>query len=146
LVSALRECVTQYTQQGCNDLKITFDAPESLPQLPAAVEVAVYRIAQEACVNVIRHADAHACHVRLKLDELAGLLCLEVQDDGKGLSMKRRGGVGLNSMRERAEELGGTLTITSISSGGTLLTARLPCTLNRVSNSTGVDITDGQEV
>jgi signal transduction histidine kinase len=146
LVSALRESVTQYTQQGCNDLKITFDAPESLPQLPAAVEVAVYRIAQEACANVIRHADAHACQVRLKLDELAGLLCLEVRDDGKGLSMKRRAGVGLNSMRERAEELGGTLTITSISSGGTLLTARLPCTLNRVSNSTGVDVTDGQEV
>jgi signal transduction histidine kinase len=91
------------------------------------VEVAVYRIVQEALTNVIRHADANTCLVRLSLDESAGLFCLEVQDDGKGLLMKRRAGVGLNSMRERAEELGGTFTITSIPTGGTHLTAQLPC-------------------
>jgi signal transduction histidine kinase len=127
LASALRESVTQYTQQGCNDLNIIFDAPESLPPLPAAVEVAVYRITQEAVLNVMRHADARTCQVRLRLDESAGLLCLEIQDDGKGLPMKRRAGVGLNSMRERAEELGGTLAITPIPTGGTSLLARLPC-------------------
>lgn len=130
LVSALREGVMQYTQQGCGSLNITFDAPESLPLLPAAVEVAVYRIAQEALMNVVRHAEARTCHVRLRLDESADLLCLEVHDDGRGLPMKRRAGVGLNSMRERAEELGGTLTITSILTGGTLLTVRLPCRMN----------------
>ena len=127
LVSALRESVAQFTQQGCNDLNVTFEAPESLPPLPAAVEVAVYRIAQEGLTNVIRHAQAHNCHIHLRFDESAGLLCLEVQDDGKGLLMKRRAGVGLNSMRERAEELGGTLTITSIPTGGTRLSVRLPC-------------------
>jgi len=127
LVMALREGVTQFSQQGCNDLNITFEAPESLPPLPAAVEVAVYRITQEALTNVIRHAEAHNCHVHLRLDESAGLLCLEVQDDGKGVHKKRRTGVGLNSMRERAEELGGTLTITPAPNGGTGLVACLPC-------------------
>jgi signal transduction histidine kinase len=92
--------------------------------------VAVYRITQEALTNVIRHAEAHNCHIDLRLDESGCLLYLEVKDDGKGLAVKRPAGVGLNSMRERAEELGGTLTITSILTGGTLLTAKLPCRLD----------------
>ena len=127
LVSALRESVAQFTQQGSTDLNITFDAPDSLPPLPAAVEVAVYRIAQEALTNVIRHAEAHNCHIDLRLDASTSSLCLDIQDDGRGLLMKRRAGVGMNSMRERAEELGGTLTATSNPTGGTLLTAHLPC-------------------
>lgn len=133
LIMALREGATQYNQQGANGLNITFDAPENLPPLPAAVEVAVYRIAQEALTNVIRHAQAHTCCVRVRVDDSAGLLCLEVQDDGKGLPIKRRAGVGLNSMRERAEELGGSFMVTSGSTGGTLLTAHLPCRVNEQS-------------
>jgi signal transduction histidine kinase len=134
LVMALREGTMQYNQPGANGLNITFDAPENLPPLPAAVEVAVYRIAQEALTNVIRHAEAHTCCVRVRVDDSAGLLCLEVQDDGKGLPIKRRAGVGLNSMRERAEELGGSFMITSGSTGGTLLTAHLPCRVNEKSH------------
>lgn len=130
LVMALREGATQFLQQGGDGLNIAFDAPENLPPLPAAVEVAVYRITQEALTNVIRHANASTCLVRLSLDESAGFLCLEVQDDGKGLLLKRRAGVGLNSMRERAEELGGTFTITSTPTGGTCLTAQLPCRMS----------------
>jgi signal transduction histidine kinase len=130
LVMALREGAMQYNQQGINGLNIAFDAPESLPPLPAAVEVAAYRIAQEALTNVVRHAEAHICLVRLRLDESAGLLCVEIQDDGKGLPIQRRAGVGLNSMRERAEELGGTLAITSLTTGGTSVLARLPCQVN----------------
>jgi signal transduction histidine kinase len=57
-------------------------------------------------------------------------LCLEVQDNGRGLPIQRRAGIGLNSMRERAEELGGTLTITSLATGGTSVLARLPCQVN----------------
>jgi signal transduction histidine kinase len=135
LIMALREGVAQFTQQGGNGLNIAFDAPESLPPLPAAVEVAVYRIVQEALTNVIRHADAHHCHICLRLDESAGLLCLDIQDDGKGLSMKRRAGIGLNSMRERAEEVGGTLTVTSVATGGTHLRAHLPCRVSNVNTS-----------
>jgi signal transduction histidine kinase len=130
LLMALQEVTTQFSQQGRNDLMIAFDAPESLPPIPAAVEVAAYRITQEALTNVVRHAEASACRVRLRLDDSACFLCLEVQDDGKGLFMKRRAGVGLDSMRERAEELGGTFTITPVPTGGTLLTAKLPCRLD----------------
>jgi signal transduction histidine kinase len=130
LVMALREGAMQYNQQGINGLNLTFDAPEDLPPLPAAVEVAAYRIVQEALTNVVRHAEARTCLVRLRLDKSVGLLCLEVQDDGKGLPVQRRAGVGLNSMRERAEELGGTLTITSLATGGTSVLARLPCQVN----------------
>jgi len=129
LVSALREGAAQYSQQGLNGVRITIDAPENLPPLPAAVEVAVYRITQEALTNVVRHAEARICSVRLTLDEQTGWLCLEIQDDGRGLSSTRRTGVGLNSMRERAEELGGTWTIESFPTGGTRILVQLPCRL-----------------
>jgi signal transduction histidine kinase len=109
--------------------------------------VAVYRIAQEALTNVVRHADARNCLVLLTLDEPAGFLCLEVQDNGRGLPIKRRSGVGLNSMRERAEEVGGTLTITQVPTGGTRLLARLPCQLNEPGDLTnpGASFMSNQE-
>lgn len=92
--------------------------------MPAAVEVATYRIVQEALTNVAHHARARACRVRLSLgDELE----LEITDDGIGLSEDRRPGVGLSSMRERAAELGGACTIEPAGArGGTRLLARLP--------------------
>jgi len=102
------------------------DAPAGLPELTAAVEVAVYRIAQEALTNVVRHAQAYRCDIRLALDEIAGLLTLSIQDDGHGLPPSRGIGVGLTSMRERAEELGGTWSIEQVLTGGTCVLARLP--------------------
>ncbi len=123
LVPALREGTAQYEQNGLN---ISVHAPESLPQLPAAIEVAAYRIAQEAVTNVVRHAGAHTCDVRISLDEMANVFCLEVMDDGRGISEKRGTGVGLHSMRERAEELGGTCVVESRPEGGVRVSARLP--------------------
>jgi len=79
--------------------------------------------------NVVRHAEAQICNVRITLDEQTRWLCLEIQDNGRGLSSTRRTGVGLNSMRERAEELGGTWTIESLSTRGTRILVRLPCRL-----------------
>jgi signal transduction histidine kinase len=79
LVLALREQTTHYSQAG---LKIRIEAPEQLPLLPAAVEVAAYRIVQEALTNVVRHAQARICTVCLGLSE--GLQ-LEIRDDGVGL-------------------------------------------------------------
>jgi two-component system NarL family sensor kinase len=94
--------------------------------LPAAVEVACYRIAQEAMTNVARHAKESTCCVNLSIDEVTGVLELEVADDGVGMPEDRRAGVGMISMRERAEELGGTLMIEAIPQGGTRVLTRLP--------------------
>jgi len=99
---------------------------DNLPLLPAAVEVACYRIAQEAITNVSRHARARNCRVRISPDEHANFLYLEVEDDGVGIPADRCAGVGLSSMRERAGELGGTLSVEAVSTGGTRVLARLP--------------------
>jgi signal transduction histidine kinase len=90
--------------------------------LPAAVEVAAFRIASEALANVVRHADATSCSVQLSLN---GALDVVVTDDGRGLPPDQRAGVGVTGMRERADELGGRLTIES-DGRGTRVHARLP--------------------
>ena len=63
------------------------EAPEDLPDLPAAVEVAAYRITQEALTNVVRHARARTCVVRLAVDED---VTLEIVDDGVGIPRAKR--------------------------------------------------------
>ncbi len=121
LVGALKAHIASHNQvQG---LQITLEAPENPPSLPAAVEVAAYRIALEAMNNVSRHAGAHHCYVRLSLPDD---LCLEILDDGRGLPGAVRAGVGLISMRERAEELGGRCIAEMLPDGGTGIKARLP--------------------
>lgn len=97
--------------------------PDGLGSLPAAVEVAAYRIACEAMTNVSRHAAARLCQVRMSMD---GALALEVTDDGRGIPAGCAAGVGVMAMRERAAELGGTLVLESSPSGGTRVRARLP--------------------
>src|SRR5205085_9751547 len=96
---------------------------ESLPPLPAAVEAACYRITQEALTNVVKHAGARHCAVTLTLD---GALHIEVADDGRGLPATRLAGMGLTSMRERAEELGGEWRVEPAPAGGTRVIVRLP--------------------
>lgn len=105
------------------DLSIICDLPERLPALPAAVEVAVYRITAEALTNVVRHAGARACRVRLRTAERVEL---EISDDGRGLPADAIAGVGLISMRERAAELGGECAITAGVGTGTTVRVRLP--------------------
>ncbi len=90
------------------------------------MEVAAYRITQEALTNVARHAAASECAVRLTLDEAAGALHLEIRDDGSGIPFGHARGVGLSSMRERAEELGGNCVVESAVMGGTFVRATLP--------------------
>ena len=104
----------------------SLEAPGDLPSLPAAVEVACYRIVQEALTNVARHAHAKTCHVRLLVDQDVDMLEVEVTDDGVGMPKDRIAGVGLSSMRERAEELGGTCDVEPDPGGGTRVLARLP--------------------
>jgi signal transduction histidine kinase len=124
LIPALREGVAQYSQNGLN---ISMEAPASLPPLPAAVEVATYHIAQEAMTNVIRHAGASKCSIRIALDEEADVLHLEVEDDGRGVGGDHKAGVGTRSMRERAEELGGRCTMEALPLRGTLVSVQLLC-------------------
>jgi len=120
LVGAVRQ-YTANLQPG--KLVIDLDAPEHLPKLPAAVEVAAYRIIQEAVNNVIQHANSTSCTVRLAVNND---LYVEVVDDGQGLPELGNRGVGIYSMRERAVELGGICTIEKTSKGGTRLRAQLP--------------------
>jgi signal transduction histidine kinase len=123
LVEALREGAMQYSSAGLN---VSVESPEELSQLPAAVEVACYRIAQEALTNVVRHARASHCSIRIRLEEEAGALSIEVEDDGRGIRDNDRAGVGMSSMRERTEELGGRCIVKPLAGGGTLVRALLP--------------------
>jgi signal transduction histidine kinase len=123
LVGALREGAIHYSPSG---LRVSVENPEELSHLPAAVEVACYRVAQEALINVVRHARASNCSIRIRLDEEAGTLSVEVEDDGRGIREDNRAGVGMISMRERTEELGGRCTVKRLPGGGTLVRALLP--------------------
>jgi two-component system, NarL family, sensor kinase len=99
--------------------------PDQVPDLAAATEVACYRIATEALTNAVRHSGGS--HVTLTLRVEDDRLVLEVGDDGRGDVRPRAGGVGLESMRRRADEVGGRLVLTSGS--GTLVRAELPVDL-----------------
>jgi signal transduction histidine kinase len=125
LLSAIKEYAAQYEgQHAGSPLHIVVDAAEHLPPLPAAVEVAAYRIVLEALTNVVRHARAQRCTIRLDLR--ADALHLEVVDDGVGIPDGLRAGVGIASMRERAAELGGMCIIEPIEPHGTRVWAQLP--------------------
>lgn len=120
LVAAIAE---QLTQNRASGIAFSFEAREPLPPLPAAVEVACYRIVQEAITNVVRHAHARNCTVHLLCEEQ---LTIEVIDDGLGLPPAYHHGVGLTSMRERAEELGGSWLIEPGPHGGTCVQVQIP--------------------
>jgi signal transduction histidine kinase len=122
LVAALHQLAERYGSES-EQPRVLVETPEDLPHLPAAVEVAVYRIAQEALTNVVRHARAKECIVRLAVKDD---VTLEIVDDGIGIPGKRTTGVGLSSMRERAAELGGRCIVESVPKGGTQVLVRLP--------------------
>ena len=126
LVSAIREHAAQIHQPGA--LEIVVDVAEPLPPLPAAVEVAAYRIVLEAVTNVVRHAEARECVIRLDLTGIGNrqALSVEIRDDGRGMPDDQRAGVGLTSMRERAQELGGVWEVQTRPMGGTRVQAFLP--------------------
>ncbi|MDQ6419355.1 histidine kinase [Paenibacillus sp. LHD-117] len=111
-------------------LRFVMESPAMLESLGAAAEVAAYRIVTESMVNVVKHAKAKECKVRLSLPE-PGCLFIEIVDDGVGLSESGRkigstGGIGLFSMKERAAEIGGECGFELPSTGGTRVWARLP--------------------
>jgi two-component system, NarL family, sensor kinase len=102
---------------------IRVEGPDPQPPLPAAVEVAAYRIAMEAMTNITRHASAAKGLVTISVD---GALRLEIVDNGIGMPSVFRAGVGITSMRERASELGGSCTVEVGSPQGTIVRAVIP--------------------
>jgi two-component system NarL family sensor kinase len=109
---------------GDSTIQLEAIAPEPMPRLSAAVEVAIYRIASEAIHNVVKHAQATTCVVEIRVE--TGQLSLSVTDDGHYLPEGHTAGVGLHSMQERAAELGGTFSIQPAKAGGTRIVVRLP--------------------
>lgn len=122
LVGAIARQVESYrSRPGAPEVEL--DGPGAPIVLSPAVEVAAYRIVAEALTNVVRHAEAETCRVRLACD---GRLELEVADDGRGLPTPVVGGVGLRSMGQRAAEVGGECSVAPRSGGGTVVQAWLP--------------------
>ena len=118
LTSALREQASRFPGMQVDVLD-----PEGVAGLPAAVEVAAYRIATEALTNAARHAGAGRCTVTLAVN---GALHLDITDDGRGLPPGWRAGTGVSSIRERVAELGGSCSLAAAPGGGTVVSARLP--------------------
>ena len=107
------------------DHAVALEVHGELGGLPAAVEAAAYRIVLEALANAARHAGAR--HTAVTLERTPMELRVTVADDGVGVDPSAPRGVGLASVRERAEELGGTLALERGENGGTRLEVRLPC-------------------
>ncbi|WP_052703098.1 GAF domain-containing sensor histidine kinase [Paenibacillus beijingensis] len=118
------------SEDGGKPLRFELEFPPMLPALRAGVEVAAYRIVTESMVNVVKHAEATVCKVRLSITD-ADRLFIEVVDDGIGTAKSQTGftlsgGIGLLSMRERAAEIGGECGIERPAAGGTRIWAVLP--------------------
>jgi signal transduction histidine kinase len=126
VVGAIRQQIDALTIAGGPRVDVDADVP---PALPAAVEVAAYRVVIEAVSNVLRHADARRATVRLWMDH--DLLRIEVADDGVGLEGSAIG-VGMRAMYERIAEVGGELTIEAAVGGGSVVRASLPVAKPRV--------------
>lgn len=120
LVGALREQADDLAATA--SIAVTVSGPD-LRGLPPAVEVAAFRIASEAVTNAARHARGEHCTVTFRLTDR---LEIDVEDDGVGLAPAARTGVGLQSMRERASELGGSFEIDSSPGDGTRVRVSLP--------------------
>ena len=124
VVGAVRQIAGSFDSSG---VALQLDVPDALPPLSAAAEAAAFRITQEALTNVVRHARASRCTISLTANPAATLLTVSISDDGDGIDPSERRGIGLRAMRERAEELGGSLEVDSEPGVGTRVTAVLPC-------------------
>jgi signal transduction histidine kinase len=125
LLVALQNHLDLLAESGGGDgqLRVMLDA-SNLGTLSPALEMAIYRIVLEAVTNVAKHSHAASCTVNIR--RKLGRIVVAVIDDGRGLPVRYRAGVGLGSMRERVLELGGTIVIASRKEGGTVVRAEMP--------------------
>jgi len=126
LVAALHSFAQRW--RVAHDLAVVVDAAERSPRLPAPIETALYRVAEEAVANAARHADASRVAIRLRRDRDA--IELRIVDDGRGFDAERPASpaLGLAAMRERIALVGGQLTVASRPGAGVSVVARVPLT------------------
>lgn len=125
----LVDAIHDLTSARCDEagVRLEWDVSGPRRRLAAPIETAVFRIAQEAVTNVVRHAHARSARVAIRFED--GRVSVSVEDDGVGFDaarVQRAGGVGLLGMRERAVLVGGTLELASAPRAGTRVTARIP--------------------
>jgi signal transduction histidine kinase len=129
LASALRWYVGGFSQRS--NIKVDLDMSEDFVRLPAEMETAIFRVVQECLTNIHRHSGSPVARIRVR--ERDGYCQVEIEDKGKGIPQKKleemasagTPGVGIRGMQERIRQLGGTIEISSGSSG-TAVTVRLP--------------------
>lgn len=121
LAFALQELTLQVQTPS---LQISLEVTDRELALSAAAEAAVYRIVQEALTNVVRHAHASKCHIHLEID--SGILHIRISDNGRGMPAHAKPGIGVRSIRERTEELGGAFELESMPGNGTKIHVCLP--------------------
>ncbi len=125
IVAAVKKLVAQFAYD--TGIRASFDSANDIA-VPPEMGIAAYRVVQESLVNIKKHAGVCTVRVRLRIRD-SGNLALTVEDDGRGFTKHRQGrthGLGLLIMRERAEELGGTFTVTSRPAQGCRIQVTLP--------------------
>jgi signal transduction histidine kinase len=123
---AMQTYCAEFTRRTHLPVIFEAEADASLPRLPDAYNITLYRTLQEALTNVVKHARASQVWVDLSMEE--DQVTLTVQDNGIGLKAKKTGtnGIGLAGLRERITIAGGTLTVSSVPKRGTILSAQFP--------------------
>jgi PAS domain S-box-containing protein len=141
--SAARWFATGFSQRS--GISVHLEIPEDLPRLSEAVEIALFRVLQEALTNVHRHSRAGSAEIKLELD--AEQVTLEITDHGRGMPSQvlqqlqddgGKLGVGLAGMRERIHELSGKFDVAS-NENGTCIRATIPFTVGEEFRQTGSD-------
>lgn len=137
LVAALQLLVRETRQRGI--VAVTFEGPAQVAEVDPACSAALYRVAQEALGNALRHA--HASSIAITLVANGGTLRLDVADDGVGFAVeemeRRRTGMGLFTMQERAMLVGGEFRIHSEAGRGTRVTATVPVNATAPAHAVG---------
>jgi len=112
-------------------VQVTLDAPDEAMRLPSQLETTLFRIAQEAINNIVHHAEAKSVAISLRRDD--GSICLGIDDDGRGFDVAKITGqalrlrrMGLLGIQERAELVGGEVTLDSVPGRGTRLRVLIP--------------------
>jgi signal transduction histidine kinase len=129
LLPALQWYANEFSSR--TGIKVMVDGDERIERLTQASEIALFRIMQEALNNVAKHAHARRVHITLEHSDTQFIM--SVSDDGVGLDTaptpvsKRRPGLGMVTMRERTQAVGGQFEIGPASGGGTRVVVRVPC-------------------